>query len=113
MASVGRILRSEDLPNMIGGGGPLSVDSHHSVSAAPSPRPPACRARPCAARSPPWWLTAISSRTAEGVRTFPPLIDQRGNYEFVLLAAREIKRMAAAIEAMSQLSEKAAARGQD
>jgi len=108
MASVGRILRSGELTVMIGGGGPLSVDSHHSVSARAIAEATGLPRETVRRKIAAMVADGHLAQDSRGVRTFPPLIEQRGNYDFVILAAREIKRMAAAMEAMSHIAEKAA-----
>jgi hypothetical protein len=53
------------------------------------------------------------AQDSRGVRTFPPLIDQRGNQAFVTMAAREIKRMAGLMENMAHLAERTTPRDFD
>jgi biotin operon repressor len=110
VASIGRYLRSDDLIVLIEGGGPLPEEAHHPVSAraiAEATGLPRETVRRKIAH-----LVAGGHLVQDdrGVRTYPGLLDQRGNAAFVQAAAREIKRMATAMEVMAQMSEKTAQR---
>jgi biotin operon repressor len=106
VASVGRYLRSDDLATLIEGGGPLPEDEHRAVSAraiAEATGLPRETVRRKIAH-----LVADGHLVQDdrGVRTYPGLLEQRGNQAFVQTAAREIKRMATAMDAVAQMSEK-------
>ena len=110
VASVGRYLRNDDLIVLIESGGPLPEEAHHPVSAraiAEATGLPRETVRRKIAH-----LVADGHLVQDdrGVRTYPGLLEQRGNTAFVLSASREIKRMAAAMDSMAQISEKTNAR---
>jgi hypothetical protein len=103
IASVGRVLRSEDLNLLMENGGPLPEEAHHPVSARAIAEATGLP-RETVRRKISAGHLAQDSR---GVRTIPALIDQRGNQAFVHIAMREIKRMTVAMETMARISEKA------
>jgi hypothetical protein len=113
IASVGRFLRSDDLTLLIENGGPLPEEAHHPVSARAIAEATGLPRETVRRKIAVLVAAGHLAQDSRGVRTFPPLLEQRGNRDFVQAAAREIKRMNAAMEAMSHISEKATARTQD
>lgn len=110
VASVGRYLRSDDLIVLMETGGPLPPEEHHPISAraiAEATGLPRETVRRKIAH-----LVADGHLVQDdrGVSTYPGLLEQRGNEAFVQSAAREIKRMAASMDAMAQISEKTSPR---
>jgi hypothetical protein len=107
VASVGRYLRNDDLITLIETGGPLPEEAHHPISAraiAEATGLPRETVRRKIA------LLVAGGHLAQdrrGVRTRPGLLDQRDNAIFATMAVREIKRMAAAMDAMVHMSERA------
>jgi hypothetical protein len=106
IASVGRILRSDDLNLLMESGGPLPGEAHHPVSARAIAEATGLPRETVRRKIAALVAAGHLAQDSRGVRTLPALIDQRGNKGFVLLAAREIKRMALAMETMARLSEK-------
>ena len=110
LASVGRYMRADDLIVLIESGGPLPEAEHHPVSAraiAEATGLPRETVRRKIAH-----LVAAGHLVQEsrGVRTYPGLLDQRGNEGFVRTALREVRRMASAVETIAQMSDKPPAR---
>lgn len=111
VASVGRLLRNEDQIKLIeGGGGPLPPEEHHPVSARAIAEATGLPRETVRRKIAALVADGHLAQDSRGVRTVPGLLDQRGNGQFVLGAAREIRRMAQAMEAMLQLSEKTGAK---
>jgi hypothetical protein len=109
IASVGRILRSDDLNMLIESGGPLPEEAHHPVSARAIAEATGLPRETVRRKIAVLVAAGHLAQDSRGVRTIPALIDQRGNKAFVLVAAREIRRMMAAMETMARLSEKVSA----
>jgi hypothetical protein len=113
MSSVGRLVRNGELAALIESTEPVPEEAHHTISARAIaeatglPRETVRRKIALLVRD------GHLAQDARGVRTFPPLLEQRGNSPFVQLAAREIKRMAAAMETTSHLSHRAEERDSD
>jgi hypothetical protein len=107
IASVGRILRSDDLTLLMESGGPLPEEAHHPVSARAIAEATGLPRETVRRKIAVLVAAGHLAQDSRGVRTIPALIDQRGNRQFVLTATREIKRMAAALETMTRLSQKA------
>ena len=110
VASVGRYLRSDDLTVLIEGGGPLPEQEHHPVSARAIAEATGLPRETVRRKIAHLVADGHLVQDARGVRTYPGLLDQRGNRAFVQTAAREIKRMSAAMDVMAQMSEKTAPR---
>jgi hypothetical protein len=110
LASIGRYLRSDDLATLIESGGPLPEEAHHSVSARAIAEATGLPRETVRRKIAHLVAEGHLAQDSRGVRTFPPLLEQRGNTEFVRVAAREIHRMAAAMDTLAQMSEKAAQR---
>src|ERR1700744_2374594 len=109
VASVGRYLRNDDQAKLIsGGGGPLPEDAHHPVSARAIAEATGLPRETVRRKIAVMVAQGHLAPDSRGVLPFPPLIEQRGNLDFVMLAAREVRRMAAVMETMTQLAEKTA-----
>jgi hypothetical protein len=111
LASVGRFLRADDLITLIESGGPLPEEAHYPVSARAIAEATGLPRETVRRKIAHLVADGHLVQDSRGVRTFPGLLDQRGNEPFVRIAAREIKRMATAMETMAQLSEKTLPRG--
>ena len=107
-ASVGRFLRNDDLVTLIESGGPLPEDAHHPISARAIAEATGLPRETVRRKIAALVADGHLAQDNRGVRTTPGLLDQRGNSAFVLVAAREVKRMAAAMEMMLQISERSA-----
>ena len=110
IASVGRFLRSDDLITLIESGGPLPEEDHHPVSARAIAEATGLPRETVRRKIAHLVADGHLVQDARGVRTFPGLLNQRGNEVFVRQAAREIKRMSAAMDTMAVLSDKAGPR---
>ena len=110
LASIGRFLRNDDLTALIENRGPLPEDAHHPVSARAIAEATGLPRETVRRKIAALVASGHLAQDSRGVRTFPPLLEQRGNREFVSAAAREIKRMSAAMEAVAQISEKSGPR---
>jgi predicted transcriptional regulator of viral defense system len=106
MSSVGRLVRNGELAALLERTEPVPEEAHHAISARAIaeatglPRETVRRKIALLVRD------GHLAQDARGVHTVPPLLEERGNWPFVQLAAREIKRMAAAMETTSHLSHK-------
>jgi hypothetical protein len=109
IASVGRILRSDDLTLLMENGGPLPEEAHHPVSARAIAEATGLPRETVRRKIAVLVAAGHLAQDGRGVRTIPSLIDQRGNQAFVRLATREIKRMNVAMQTMVRLSEKTSA----
>ena len=109
IASVGRIQRSDDLNLLMESGGPLPEEAHHPVSARAIAEATGLPRETVRRKIAVLVAAGHLAQDSRGVRTIPALVDQRGNKAFVVLAAREIRRMNVAMETMARLSEKVAA----
>lgn len=108
VASVGRYLRNDDQIKLIEGGGqPLPAEEHHPISARAIAEATGLPRETVRRKIAALVADGYLAQDSRGVRTLPGLLDQRGNGPFVVLASREIKRMAQAMEAMLQMSERA------
>ncbi len=110
MASLGRFLRADDLDILMQNGGPFPEEAHHTVSARAIAEATGLPRETVRRKIAVLVAAGHLAQDSRGVHTFPPLIEQRGNGEFVRLATREIKRMGAALQVMAQMSEKAASK---
>ena len=110
IASIGRVLRSDDLNTLLDNAGPFTEDEHHAISARAIAEATGLPRETVRRKIAALVAAGHLHQDAKGVRTFPPLIDQRGNRDFVLLATREIKRMTSAMESMAQIAEKSIAK---
>ena len=108
VASVGRFLRNDDLITLMEGGGPLPEEAHHPISARAIAEATGLPRETVRRKIAALVHDGHLAQDSRGVRTTPGLLDQRGNRDFVLAAARETKRMASAMEMMLQISERAA-----
>jgi biotin operon repressor len=110
IASVGRYLRSDDLITLIESGGPLPEDEHHAISARAIAEATGLPRETVRRKIAHLVADGHLVQDRRGVRTYPGLLDQRGNDVFARVATREIRRMATAMETMVQLSEKTTGR---
>lgn len=108
IASVGRVLRSDDLNLLMESGGPLPEEAHHPVSARAIAEATGLPRETVRRKIAALVAAGHLAQDSRGVRTLPALIEQRGNKAFVVMAAREIRRMGVAMETMARLSEKVA-----
>lgn len=106
VASVGRYLRSEDLITLIEGGGPLPAEEHHPISARAIAEATGLPRETVRRKIAILVADGHLAQDSRGVRTTPGLLEQRGNAQFLSTSAREIKRMAQAMDTMLHLSEK-------
>ena len=106
VASVGRYLRNDDLITLIEGGGPLPADEHHPISARAIAEATGLPRETVRRKIAALVEAGHLAQDTRGVRTTPGLLEQRNNGQFVSTSAREIKRMAQAMETMLQISEK-------
>lgn len=106
VASIGRVLRSEDLNTLLDNAGPFSEDEHHAISARAIAEATVLPRETVRRKIAALVAAGHLHQDSRGVRTFPPLIEQRGNRDFVRLATREIKRMCATMESVAQTAEK-------
>jgi hypothetical protein len=107
VASVGRYLRSDDLITLIESGGPLPEEAHHPISARAIAEATGLPRETVRRKISVLVAEGHLAQDRRGVRTRPGLMDQRDNRAFLLTAVREIKRMAAAMDTMVQMSERA------
>src|SRR3569833_1949524 len=106
VASVGRYLRNDDQVKLIeGGGAPLPPEEHHSISARAIAEATVLPRETVRRKIAALVADGFLAQDSKGVRTIPGLLDQRGNANVVAVAAREIKRMAQAMDTMLQKSE--------
>jgi len=105
-ASVGRFLRNDDLITLIESGGPLPEEAHHPISARAIAEATGLPRETVRRKIAALVADGHLAQDSRGVRTRPGLLEQRGNGAFVIVAAREVKRMATAMETMLQLSER-------
>jgi hypothetical protein len=106
VASVGRLLRSDDLITLIETGAPVPEEQHHPISARAIAEATGLPRETVRRKIAALVADGHLAQDRRGVRTRPGLLDQRGNLVFVQTASREIKRMAAAMETMVQMSER-------
>jgi hypothetical protein len=111
IASVGRVLRSDDLTLLMETGGPLPEEAHHPISARAIAEATGLPRETVRRKIAVLVAAGHLAQDGRGVRTIPSLIDQRGNQAFVRLATREIKRMNVAMETMARFSQKASSGG--
>jgi hypothetical protein len=111
VASVGRYIRNDDLITLIETGGPLPAEEHHPISARAIAEATGLPRETVRRKIAALVEHGHLAQDARGVRTMPGLLEQRDNGVFVGSAAREIKRMAQAMETMLQLSEKTRGEG--
>ncbi len=105
-ASVGRFLRNDDLITLIEGGGPLPEEAHHPISARAIAEATGLPRETVRRKIAALVADGHLAQDNRGVRTQPGLLEQRGNHAFVVAAAREVRRMATAMEMMLQISER-------
>jgi hypothetical protein len=110
LASIGRYLRSDDLMTLIESGAPVPEDAHHPISARAIAEATGLPRETVRRKIALLVAQGHLAQDSRGVRTFPPLLEQRGNSPFAQLAAREIKRMAAAMDAASQMADRVSVR---
>jgi hypothetical protein len=107
LASVGRFLRNEDQIKLIeGDAGPLPEEEHHPVSARAIAEATGLPRETVRRKIAALVAEGYLAQDSRGVRTVPGLLDARGNAAFAALAAREIKRMAQAMDVMQTLSDR-------
>ncbi|MDB5459205.1 MAG: hypothetical protein JWO72_946 [Caulobacteraceae bacterium] len=106
LASVGRYLRSDDLITLIESGSPLPEEAHHPVSARAIAEATGLPRETVRRKIAHLVAEGHLAQDSRGVRTFPPLLELRGNREFVQAAGREIRRMTTAMDTIAQMSEK-------
>jgi hypothetical protein len=112
VASVGRFIRNDDLITLIEtSGGPLPADAHHPISARAIAEATGLPRETVRRKIAVLVEAGHLAQDTRGVRTTPGLLDQRDNAQFVAQTAREIKRMAQAMETMLHISEKARGEG--
>jgi hypothetical protein len=111
VASVGRYLRNDDLITLIEGGAPLPEEAHHPISARAIAEATGLPRETVRRKIAVLVAEGHLAQDRRGVRTRPGLLDQRGNRAFVLAAVREVRRMAAAMETMLQISERTGGKG--
>ena len=107
IASVGRFLRNDDLITLMEGGGPLPEEAHHPISARAIAEATGLPRETVRRKIAALVADGHLAQDSRGVRTRPGLLEQRGNQDFVVGAAREIRRMALA---MDKLTERGAAK---
>lgn len=107
VASVGRLLRNDDQIRLIeSGGAPLPEEDHHPVSARAIAEATGLPRETVRRKIAALVADGHLAQDSRGVRTRPGLLDQRDNGHFVSVAAREVKRMAQAIDSVAHISEK-------
>lgn len=111
VASVGRLLRSDDLIALIETGGPMPEEAHHPISARAIAEATGLPRETVRRKIAALVADGHLAQDRRGVRTRPGLLDQRGNQAFIQTAVREIKRMAAAMDTVVQMSERGGGKG--
>jgi hypothetical protein len=106
LASVGRFMRSDDLPLLIESEAPLPEDAHHLVSARAIAEATGLPRETVRRKIAHLVAEGHLVQEAKGVRTFSPLLEHRGNRGFVELATREIRRINAVMDSQDNISEK-------
>ena len=108
VASVGRLLRNDDQLRLIETDGqPLPAEEHHPISARAIAEATGLPRETVRRKIALLVADGHLAQDSRGVRTKPGLMTQRDNAQFMVVATREVKRMAYAMEHMLQVSERA------
>src|ERR1700759_3190021 len=95
VASVGRYLRNDDQAKLIeSGGAPLPEEEHHPISARAIAEATGLPRETVRRKIAALVADGFLAQDSRGVRTKPGLMSQRDNAQFMLVATREVKRMA-------------------